>query len=143
MSVSESFRELLIEHLAPLGPVQFRRMFGGGGVYLDGVMFGLVDDDVLYLKADDGTRAMVEAEGMGPFVYDGKGKPITMSYWRAPERLYDEPDDLIAFARAALGVARKAVAARAKSVVGKGTARNVSSQPSEQANRAGRRRRER
>ena len=114
MPLSDSFRELLIEHLAPLGQVQIRRMFGGGGVYLDGLMFGLVDDDRLFLKADASNRGQFEAEGMGPFVYDGKGKPITMSYWQVPERLYDEPDDLIAFARTALAVAKKAAATKTK-----------------------------
>ena len=114
MPLSDSFRDMLIEHLAPLGQVQIRRMFGGGGVYLDGLMFGLVHDDVLYLKADDSNRAMFEAEGMGAFVYRVKSIPMTMSYWQVPERLYDEPDDLIAFARTALAVAQKAAAAKAK-----------------------------
>ena len=114
MPVSDSFRDMLIEQLAPLGPVHIRRMFGGGGVYLDGLMFGLVHDDVLYFKADNRNRGMYEAEGMGAFVYRGKPIPMTMSYWQVPERLYDEPDDLIAFARAALEVAKKAAGAKTK-----------------------------
>jgi DNA transformation protein and related proteins len=112
MAVSASFSEMLIELLSPLGPVRIRRMFGGGGVYLDGLMFGLIFDDVLHFKADARTQKMFEDEGMGPFVYDAKGRPIVMSFWQAPERLYDEPDDLVAFARAAVDVAKRAAAAR-------------------------------
>ena len=112
MAVSDGLRDLLIEHLAVLGPVHIRRMFGGGGVYLDGIMFGLISDDVLYLKADDGNRPMFEAEGLGPFVYTGQSKPVTMSYWRAPERLLDEPDEMIVFARAALEAAHRNAAAK-------------------------------
>ena len=107
MAVSDGFRDFLIEQLAPLGPVTLRRMFGGGGVYTDGLMFGLVADDVLFLKVDDGNRAIFQAEGSVPFVYEAKGKSVTMSYWRLPERLYDEPEDLLTFARAALGAARR------------------------------------
>lgn len=113
MAITDGFRDFLIELLEPLGPVHIRRMFGGGGVYLDGVMFGLVVDDVLFLKTDDSNRAMFETEGMGPFVYDAKGKPVSMSYWQAPERLYDEPDELLVFAHAALAVARRGATGKA------------------------------
>jgi DNA transformation protein and related proteins len=114
MPVSDSFRDMLIEQLTPLGRVQIRRMFGGGGVFVDGLMFGLVQDDRLFLKADAGNRGMFEAEGMEAFVYHSKGKPISLSYWQAPERLYDETDDLITFARAALAAAKTAATAKTK-----------------------------
>jgi DNA transformation protein and related proteins len=94
--------------------VAIKRMFGGGGVFLDGMMFGLVVDDVLFLKADDGNRFMFEAEGMGPFVYAAKGKSVTMSYWRAPERLYDESDDLLVFARGSLAAAHRGAKSKVK-----------------------------
>jgi DNA transformation protein and related proteins len=115
MSVSDNFRDFVIEQLAPLGPVKIRRMFGGGGVMVDGVMFGLIYDDVLFLKADDGNRPMFEIEGMGPFVYVAKGKTQTMSYWQTPERLYDEPDELLVFARAAVAAAHRGVMGKKKS----------------------------
>ena len=95
MPVSDGFIELLQEALEPLCPISVRRMFGGAGIYFGPAMFGLVADDTLYLKADDETRVHFEAEGLGPFVYEGKGKPIRMSYWRAPERLLDEPEQLL------------------------------------------------
>jgi DNA transformation protein and related proteins len=108
MSVSPSFRDMIEDALAPLGPVRVKRMFGGAGVYCGAVMFGLVSDDVLHLKADATTEADFKAEGMGPFVYHGKGKPIALPYWRAPERLLDDTDELLAWARKALTIAERA-----------------------------------
>ncbi len=110
MTASDGFIEFLNDALSGLGPVSVRRMFGGAGVYVDGVMFGLVADDTLYLKADDATRRAFEIEGQGPFVYGSRGRATTMSYWRAPERLLDDPDEMAAWARTALGVARRAAA---------------------------------
>lgn len=106
MTASPGYVAFLEDQLAPLGAVRVRRMFGGGGVFCDDVMFALVAGDVLYFKANDRTRAAYEAEGQGPFVYQGKSKPITMSYWRVPERLFDAPDELLAWAREALDIAQ-------------------------------------
>ena len=104
---------MLQDVLAPLGRIAVRNMFGGAGVYCDGVIFGLVvDGEMLFLKGDDTTKAAFEAEGCGPFVYDGKGKPMTMSYWRMPERLLDEPEEMVEWARSALAVARRSAAAK-------------------------------
>ncbi|MGE0701496.1 MAG: TfoX/Sxy family protein [Hyphomicrobiaceae bacterium] len=109
----EDLKALLAEHLAPLGPVAIKRMFGGAGLFLDGLMLGLIDDGVLYLKADDTSRSTFEAEGMAPFSYMRKGERATLtSYWRAPERLLDEPDELLAWAREAWAAARRAQSAR-------------------------------
>ena len=113
MAVSTGFSEMLQDVLAPLGRIAVRRMFGGAGVYCDGVMFGLVvDGDTLFLKGDDTTKAAFEAEGCGPFVYGGKGKPITMSYWRMPDRLLDDSDEMADWARTALAVARRRAASK-------------------------------
>lgn len=114
MAASEGFIELLKDALSGLGPVSVRRMFGGAGVYADGVMFALVADDTLYLKADDETKRAFEAEGLGPYGYDGHGKRIDLPYWRAPERLLDDPEEMVAWARSALVVARRAATSRAK-----------------------------
>lgn len=115
MAVSPGFAEMLIDALAPLGPVAVRRMFGGGGVYCDGVMFGLIADDALHLKADETSRKPFEDERCGPFVFGGKGKTVSTSYWRIPERLLDDPDELVEWARVALGVARRAAAKKGAS----------------------------
>src|SRR5579863_4697687 len=113
MVASDSFAEFLREELAPLGPITMRRMFGKTGVFCDGVMFGMVTDNMLYLRVDDGNRAAFkEAQSSPPLSYVKKGAAIDLSFWRAPERLFDEPDELVAWARAALGAARRVAASR-------------------------------
>ena len=93
------------------GAVTVRRMFGGAGLYADGVMFGLVSGGQIYLKADAATAPGFEREGRGPFEYGTKtGKRAIMSYWRLPDRLYDDTDELAQWARQALAVARQSAA---------------------------------
>jgi DNA transformation protein len=93
-------------------PVSIRNMFGGAGVYADGVMFAILIDDTLYLKADEASGRNFAAEGKGPFTYRPKGRAaVAMSYWEIPERLLDDPDELAAWARRAYEVA---LAAKAK-----------------------------
>ena len=115
MSASPGFIELLKDLLAPVGAVTVKRMFGGAGIYIDGLFIGIVDKDVLYFKTDETTRKAFETEGTGPFEYDTKHGPgVLNSYWRAPERLLDDSDEMAAWAREALGVARSAEAAKVK-----------------------------
>ena len=98
----------IAELFAAFGPVAVRRMFGGAGIFADGMMFGLVDDGVIYLKADEHTIPAFEREGLGPFTYATKtGTRSLASYWRMPERLYDEPGELANWAAQALEVARR------------------------------------
>ncbi len=106
--MASEFQGFLEDLFAPLVGVRFRRMFGGLGIYRDAVMFALVADEVLYLKADDRTRGAFEDEGCAPFRYEARGKSVTMSYWRLPERLYDEPEEFREWALAAIGVAERA-----------------------------------
>jgi DNA transformation protein len=111
MTASEGFIEFLKDLLGGLGPISVRRMFGGAGVYCDGVMFALVLDDTLYFKADDRNRPDFEAEGLAPFSYATKdGRNTIMSYWRCPDRLFDDPEEMAAWAGKALAAARKAAA---------------------------------
>jgi DNA transformation protein len=114
MPASDGFLELLRELLAPVGAIAVKRMFSGASIYADGVIFALVEDDVLYLKADQTTKSRFEEEGLGPFVYEGKTRPVAMSYWRVPERLYDDPDEMADWSRQAIAVARRAKAKPAK-----------------------------
>jgi DNA transformation protein and related proteins len=110
---SDSFREFLREQLAPLGRVTMRRMFGKTGVFCDGLMFGMVTDNMLYLRVDDHNRAAFkEAESFPPLSYEKKGSTIDLSFWRSPERLFDEPDELVTWARIALAAARRVAAKR-------------------------------
>lgn len=107
MKQSEFVRYLL-ELLAPIGGISARSMFGGFGIYHDGVMFGLVADDTLYLKVDKDNRQEFVAEGAEAFVYRGKGKPISMSYFRCPEAALDSPAAMAPWARSSIGAALRA-----------------------------------
>jgi DNA transformation protein len=105
MARSNEFVEFVLESLQPLGGVSARRMFGGFGIYKDGVMFALVAYDQLYLKVDDGNRAAYEAADLPHFTYTDKGKPIRMPYREAPPEGFDDPDILCAWAHDAFAAA--------------------------------------
>ncbi len=106
-------REFLEELFEPVGRVGFRRMFGGLGIFRDGLMFGLVAGEVLHFKADEAGRVAFEAEGCAPFSYDTKdGRRTLTSYWRVPERLFDEPDEFRVWALRAVDVAIRADAGK-------------------------------
>jgi DNA transformation protein len=82
-------------------------MFGKTGVFCDGFMLGMVRDNTLYFRVDDDNRATFqEAESLPPLNYEKKGGTIDLSFWRAPERLFDEPDEFVTWGRAALAAAR-------------------------------------
>src|ERR1700720_584726 len=113
MVASDAFAEFLRDQLAPLGRITMRRMFGKTGVFCDGFMLGMVRDNTLYFRVDDDNRAAFqEAESFPPLNYEKKGGTIGLSFWRAPERLFDEPDELVTWARVALGAARRVAAKR-------------------------------
>lgn len=92
---------------APWGRVSIKRMFGGLGIYRDGRMFALVAYGTLYFKTDDETREAFRAAGGRPFRYEGKGKPIEMSYWTAPESIFEDDDTLRAWAGRAMEAAMR------------------------------------
>jgi len=113
MVASESFAEFLREQFAPLGAITMRRMFGKTGVFCDGFMLAMVRDNTLYFRVDDENRAAFgEAEAFPPLNYEKKGGSIDLAFWRAPERLFDEADELVAWARLALEAARRVAAKR-------------------------------
>lgn len=107
MAVSEEYRQHVLRGLAAVAVVTDRRMFGGLGLYAQQRFFALVDNDVLYLKADDATRGDFEAIGMGrfrPFGIDGPA----MDYYQLPERILDHPAELMDWVTKAIGVAERA-----------------------------------
>jgi DNA transformation protein len=110
VAASKEFLTFLIAQLAPLGSVTSRRMFSGAGIYCDGVIFALVlRGDTLFFKVDDGNRPTYEAEGLEPFRYEAKGRTVEVgAYWRVPERLLDDPDEMLEWARAALAAGQRA-----------------------------------
>lgn len=106
MSTDAGFIALLEDLLAPVGPIRIKRMFGGAGIYADGVMFAIVDGEALYFKTDEANAAHFEAEGMGPFRYRTKtGEGTLRTYWQVPGRLFDEPDDMVHWARRSIAAA--------------------------------------
>jgi DNA transformation protein len=108
MAVSSQFTALIKDLLAPLEPIVIRRMFSGAGVFRDGQMFALIVGEALYLKADETGRGAFLAEGMGPFTYATTGGTNTInSYWRAPDRLLDEPEELVEWGRRAIATAQR------------------------------------
>jgi DNA transformation protein len=126
MVASDSFAEFLREQLGPLGAVTMRRMFGKTGVFCDGVMLGMVRDNTLYFRVDDDNRAAFkEAESFPPLNYQKKGGAIDLAFWRAPERLFDEPDELVSWARAALAAARRVAAKREQTAPGRKSKRHL------------------
>ena len=118
MVASDSFAEFLREQLAPLGRMTLRRMFGKTGVFCDGVMFAMVTDDTLYFRVDDHNQAAFqEARSFPPLSYRKQGATIDLAFWRAPERLFDEPDELVTWARVALAAARRVEAKKKRTAL--------------------------
>jgi len=109
------FTDYLHEVFALFGPVSARKMFGGYGIYHESVMFGLVAEDTLYLKADASSRDKFLARGLGPFEYEKNGNRVAMSYYLAPEEILEDPEAARAWAKQAFDVARRTREKRSKS----------------------------
>lgn len=109
MAIDANFAIDVEDLFAGAGPITLRRMFGGAGVYCEGVMFGLVIEGTVYLKTDEGSVGAFEREGSRPFVYETRHRTVTVgAFWSLPERLWDEPEEAVSWARTAIGVARAA-----------------------------------
>lgn len=91
--------DFLKEVFVLFGPVNSRRMFGGYGLYLDGLMFGLVTQDSLFLKADVENQHFFEAQGLEKFSYEKQGKRHYIAYFAAPDELFDDPEEAALWAR--------------------------------------------
>jgi DNA transformation protein len=102
-------RDFLIDLFADFGAVTIRRMFSGFGISADGTNFALALRGGLYLRADDQTIPLFEAEGSKPFQYQTRTKTVTVaSYWQLPARLFEDPEELTGWASAALAAAQRA-----------------------------------
>ncbi len=110
----DPFHEFVAELFHSLGTVSIRRMFGGAGVFKDGVMFGLLADDQIYVKADAALRAALAAEGGAPFVWTrpSDGREMDLGYVSLPTSAMDDADEASIWGRRALDVALKARAAK-------------------------------
>lgn len=104
MAVSDGYLDFVLDSLGSVGGVSARRMFGGAGLYLGDLFFGLIADDVLYFKVDDGNRGKYERAGMPPFRPYGT---YAMSYRQVPAEVLDDASELRAWAVEALDAARR------------------------------------
>lgn len=99
------FVEFLHEVFASFGRLQARRMFGGYGLYHEGVMFGLVADEVLYLKADSTNMHYFTEQQLPPFQYHRGERVVSLSYFQAPDAIYDDQELAALWARRSYDVA--------------------------------------
>ncbi|WP_426030387.1 TfoX/Sxy family protein [Caulobacter sp. DWP3-1-3b2] len=102
MAVSSDYLDLVLEQLAPVGPLTSRKMFGGVGLYAQGLFFALIDDDTLYFKGDETLGPDFAAAGSTQFAPFGVS---SMAYWSAPAEALDEPDLMVEWARRSIAVA--------------------------------------
>ena len=110
MPADTAFVDYVLELFAPHGKASARAMFGGHGLYLDGVIVGIAMDGRIYLKTDAATRPAFAAAGCAPFVYEGQKSPIEMSYWSVPESALDSAEEMEPWVRRARDAAARKVA---------------------------------
>ena len=119
MAKENEFIAFLLELLEPWGSVEAKSMFGGFGIYRQGLMFGLVSQDTFFLKADDENRADFEGKELRPFTYQRKGKELSMSYYQAPPEAMDNAELLCQWAQKAYDAALRAAQNKRKKKGGK------------------------
>ena len=105
MAVGDDFRDFVLEQLAAAGQVTSRSMFGGIGLYLEGLFFALIDDDTLYFKVDDSNRARYEKAGSKPFCPFPDRPDQPMGYWQVPAEVLEDSEELARWARESMGIA--------------------------------------
>jgi DNA transformation protein len=103
MAVSQGFLDYVLEQLARVTRVTHKRMFGGVGLYADGIFFAIIADDELYFKVDDSTRSIFESRGMEPFRPYGDDR--SMNYYQVPADVLEDVDLLRDWANRAVEVA--------------------------------------
>lgn len=104
----KQFAAFVVDLMQVVGPVYSKRMFGGHGIFLDGLMFGLIADNTLYLKVDDETRSTYEEHGLQAFTYQKQGTSASLSYYEAPEDSLEDLDVMRNWAAPAFEVALRA-----------------------------------
>jgi DNA transformation protein len=108
------FVDYLHEVFESFGPIRSRKMFGGFGIYHNDLMFGLVAADELYLKTDNINVAVFKERGLGPFEFVANNKVSKMSYYLAPEEIYDDPDQAKVWAELGFQAALRAYEIKVK-----------------------------
>jgi len=110
----KQFASYVVDLMQVIGPVYSKRIFGGHGIFLDGLMFGLIADNSLYLKVDEETRPDFEAQGLQPFTYAKKEGTASLNYYQAPEEAMEDLDMMRDWAAPAFEVALRAAARKKK-----------------------------
>lgn len=113
-SVEKEFVSYVVELMQSIGPVCAKGMFGGHGIFLEDLMFGLVADSTLYLKADKETENEFKEKGLEAFTYNKKGKEFKMSYYQAPEEALEDCEEMNFWANKAYAVALRAASKKQK-----------------------------
>ena len=113
-NVEKEFVSYVVELMQTIGPVSAKTMFGGHGIFIDALMFALVFDNVLYLKADNNTVRDFKEKGLEAFTYNKKDKEFKMSYYQAPEEILDDIEEMSVWANKAYGVALRAASKKHK-----------------------------
>ena len=111
----KTFTSYVVELMQSIGPVRAKRMFGGHGIFLEGLMFGLVAESVLYLKVDKDTENEFQAKGLEAFSYIKKGKKIKLSYYQAPEEALENEEEMKCWATKAYRTALRATSKKRNS----------------------------
>ena len=114
MSVSQAYLDSVLACIGQIAPVSSKRMFGGAGLYSDGLFFAVLDNDRLYFKVDDSNRGDFEAVGMGPFRPFPDRPDYMMQYFELPPGVLDDPDALAHWVAKAVAVARAAARGKKK-----------------------------
>ena len=111
LRVTPEFRDFVLDQLAGLRELRAQRMFGGIGLYSGERFFGIVAADELFFKVDDGNRGAYEAAGSEPF-RPVAARPVSMSYWRVPIEVLEDPSELRVWAENAIAAAERAAASK-------------------------------
>jgi len=114
MNEAQQFATHVVDLLEGFGSCEARRMFGGFGIFHQGLMFALIADGNLYLKADDENRLGFEAEGCEKFSYNRQDRQTRLSYYTAPETFFEDPAACVAWARSAFDAALRSPANKRK-----------------------------
>lgn len=123
--MSREYLDYLHDLFSAFAAVTTRAMFGGHGVYRDGVIVAIVIDEAIYLKVDAETCAAFEAAGCEPFVYEAKGKAVPMSYWSVPEDALDSPQEFRPWAQRAWEAALRKPKPKSKKAAAKKAAKKA------------------
>lgn len=115
-AVEKEFVSYVVDLMQSIGPVYAKGMFGGHGIFLEGLMFALVADRVLYLKADKESENDFKAKGLEAFSYNKKGREMKMSYYQAPDEALEDSEEMNVWANKAFNAALRAAAKKRKKI---------------------------